>query len=48
MPLMGLPGAYHCHVCGGTQKYVASSELVHRYECENCGAKLLVPKKEEK
>lgn len=47
MPLMGRPGAYPCHVCGGTQKYVASSDDYHRYECKNCGAKLLVPKEEK-
>lgn len=44
--MMGRPGAYHCYVCGGTQKYAASSDDYHRYEC-SCGAKLLVPKGEK-
>jgi len=38
---------YHCQVCKGALLYTSSSELYHRYEC-TCGAKLLVPKKEEK
>lgn len=38
---------YHCQVCKGALLYVSSSDDYHRYEC-SCGAKLLVPKKEEK
>jgi len=45
MPVLILDGT--CPICGGTLEYTSSSDLYHRYVCR-CGAKLLVPKKEEK
>ena len=41
------PEDFQCPVCGGVLDYTASSDDYHRYECK-CGAKLLIPKEEEK
>lgn len=42
-----VPDEFQCPVCGFGLDYESSSDLCHRYVCR-CGAKLLIPKKEEK